>query len=47
MMNAKVKAIRTLYQHGRISKEQVYAKVPALLSAEEYEQVTGERYQET
>ncbi len=41
-MSAKVKAIWNLYKHGRITKAQLKAKVPVVLSEKEYEQITGE-----
>lgn len=43
-MSAKVKAIKNLYKHGKLTKEQIYASVPDVLTAEEYEQITGEAY---
>ena len=43
-MSAKVKAIWNLYKHGRITKNQLKAKVPVVLTDEEYEQITGEKY---
>ena len=43
-MSAKVKAIWNLYKHGRITKAQLRAKVPEVLSAEEYREITGEEY---
>lgn len=43
-MTAKVKAIWNLYKHGRITKAQLRAKVTAVLSEEEYTEITGEAY---
>lgn len=43
-MTAKVKAIWNLYKHGRITKAQLRAKVPAVLSEKEYTEITGEEY---
>lgn len=44
-MNAKVKAIQNLYKHGRLTKAQIYASVPAVISAAEYATITGEAYE--
>lgn len=41
-MSAKVKAIWNLYKHGRITKEQLRAKVPAVLTEAEYMEIVGE-----
>lgn len=43
-MKAKVKAIYTLYRHGKLTKAQVHASVPEVLTAEEYKAITGEDY---
>lgn len=43
-MKAKVKAIYTLYKHGKLTKAQVRASVPEVLTAEEYKAITGEEY---
>lgn len=43
-MKPKVKAIYTLYRHGKLTKAQVYASVPEVLTAEEYKAITGEEY---
>lgn len=43
-MTAKVKAIRNLYRHGRISKEQLKNSVPTVITTEEYKEITGEEY---
>ena len=45
-MKPKVKAIYTLYKHGKLTKAQVRDSVPEVLTAEEYESVTGEKYGE-
>lgn len=44
IMVMKVRAIYNLYKHNRITKEQVYSHVPKLISAEEYEEIVGEKY---
>ena len=43
-MKAKVKAIYTLYRHGKLTRAQVRASVPDVLTAEEYKTITGEEY---
>lgn len=43
-MNAKVNAILTLYRHRRITKAQMKESVPTIITAEEYEEITGEVY---
>ena len=43
-MKAQVKAICTLYRHGKLTKAQVHASVPEVLTAEEYKAITGEEY---
>ncbi len=43
-MNPKVKAIYTLYRHGKLTRAQVRASVPEVLTAEEYKAITGEEY---
>lgn len=43
-MSAKVKAIMTLYRHGRISKEELKNSVPTIITAIEYKEITGEEY---
>lgn len=44
-MNAKVKAIYNLYKHGRVTKEQIKAKVPSVITPEEYKEITGEDFE--
>ena len=41
-MSNKAKAIRNLYQHGRLTKEQVEAAVPGIITREEYREIVGE-----
>ena len=43
-MKPKVKAIYTLYRHGKLTKAQVHASVPEVLTAEEYKTITGEEF---
>ena len=43
-MKPKVKAIHTLYKHGKLTKAQVHASVPEVLTAKEYKAITGEEY---
>lgn len=43
-MNAKVKAIKNLYDHGELTKQQIYDSVPSVITAEEYFEITGEVY---
>lgn len=43
-MSAKVKAIKNLYIHGKLTKEQIKAKVQIIITAEEYKEITGEEY---
>lgn len=43
-MTDKIIAIRNLYRHGRITKQQLYDCVPNIITAEEYFQITGEEY---
>lgn len=45
-MTAKIKAIYNLYKHGKLTKAQVRASVPEVLTPEEYESITGEKYGE-
>lgn len=45
-MKAKVKAIYTLYKHGKLTKDQVRASVPNVISEDEYKEITGEQYAE-
>ena len=42
-MKPKVKAIYTLYRHGKLTKAQVHASVPEVLTAED-KTITGEEY---
>lgn len=44
MMKPKVKAIYTLYKHGKLTKAQVFASVPNVISEDEYKEITGEEY---
>lgn len=44
-MSAKVKAIKNLYKHGKLSKAQIHASVPDVLTAEEYALIVGEAYE--
>ena len=43
-MSAKIKAIKNLYRHGRITKEQLKNSVPTVITTEEYKEITGEDY---
>lgn len=44
-MSVKAKAIRTLYRAKRISLQSVkQAVIDALITADEYEKITGEAY---
>lgn len=43
-MSAKIKAIKNLYRHGRITKEQLKNSVPSVITTEEYKEITGEEY---
>ena len=43
-MTAKVKAIKNLYIHGKISKEAIYKSVPNVITEEEYKEIIGEDY---
>lgn len=43
-MIAKVRAIYNLYKHGRITKEQIRAKVPSVITEKEYKEITGEDF---
>lgn len=45
-MSAKVKAIRNLYRHGKLTKAQLRAAVPTVITKEEYAEITGEVYAE-
>lgn len=42
MTSAKVKALMTLYKHGRLTAEQLKASVPTVLTEEEYKEIVGE-----
>lgn len=44
MMKPKVKAIYTLYKHGKLTKAQVHASVPNVISEDEYKEIIGEEY---
>lgn len=43
-MSAKVRAIKNLYKHGKLTKEQVRNSVPSVITADEYREITGESY---
>lgn len=43
-MGAKVKAIQNLYKHGKLTKEQIRAKVPSIIAEDEYQVITGESF---
>lgn len=43
-MTAKVKAIRNLYKHGKLTKQEIYNSVPDVITADEYFEITGEVY---
>lgn len=43
-MSAKIKAIKNLYRHRRITKEQLKNSVPTVINTEEYKEITGEEY---
>lgn len=43
-MNTKVKAIYNLYKHGKLTKAQVKKSVPAVITEEEYKEITGEDF---
>ena len=42
-MSNKAKAIQNLYRHGRLTKEQVKAAVPGIITREEYLEIVGEQ----
>lgn len=46
MMKPKVKAIYTLYKHGRLTVDQVKASVPEILTKEEFSEITGQPFEE-
>ena len=41
-MSNKARAIQNLYKHGRLTKEQVQAAVPGIITREEYREIVGE-----
>lgn len=43
-MTAKVKAIKNLYLHGKLTKEQIHDSVPDVITPEEYKEITGEDF---
>ena len=43
-MTAKVKAIWNLYKHGRLTKEQIMAKVPTVITVAEYAELFAEEW---
>lgn len=43
-MNAKVRAIKNLYKHGKLTKEQIRNSVPSVITADEYKEITGENF---
>lgn len=43
-MSNKVKAIKNLYVYGKVTKEQVKASVPTIITEEEYFKIIGEKY---
>lgn len=46
-MSNKAKAIWNLYRHGRLTKEQVKAAVPGIITQEEYRKIVGESPEQT
>lgn len=44
MEQTKIRAIKNLYRHGKLTKAQLRAAVPAVITAEEYAEITGEAY---
>lgn len=44
-MSNKVKAIKNLYIYGKVTKEQLKASVPIVITEEEYFEITGEKYE--
>lgn len=43
-MTAKVKAIKNLYQHGKLTIKQLYDSVPAIITEAEYQEITGKSF---
>ena len=43
-MTAKVKAIKNLYVHGKVNKEDVFNSVPNVITEKEYNEITGYTY---
>lgn len=41
-MSNKARAIQNLYKHGRLTKKQVQAAVPGIITREEYREIVGE-----